>query len=108
MSKRPLALADLKRLAKSYASALSARPIPELFGVTDGKAVGTFVEQGFKSHLQARFDFEVGNAANGIDLPSLGVDLKVTSIRQPQSSCPFKAASQKVFGLGYHRSEERV
>jgi hypothetical protein len=26
----------------------------------------------------------------------------VTSIRQPQSSCPFKSAIQKVFGLGYH------
>jgi len=28
--------------------------------------------------------------------------IKVTSIKQPQSSCPFKSASQKVFGLGYH------
>lgn len=32
----------------------------------------------------------------------LSVDVKVTSIRQPQSSCPFRSASQKVFGLGYH------
>jgi hypothetical protein len=31
----------------------------------------------------------------------LNVDLKVTSIRQPQSSCPFRSARQKVFGLGY-------
>ncbi|MFQ5853194.1 MAG: restriction endonuclease, partial [Candidatus Binatia bacterium] len=37
----------------------------------------------------------------GIDFPELGVDLKVTSIRQPQSSCPFKAAKQKIYGLGY-------
>jgi hypothetical protein len=27
--------------------------------------------------------------------------MKVTSIRQPQSSCPFKSARQKVYGLGY-------
>lgn len=27
--------------------------------------------------------------------------MKVTSIRQPQSSCPFKSARQKIFGLGY-------
>ena len=27
--------------------------------------------------------------------------MKVTSIRQPQSSCPFKTARQKVYGLGY-------
>lgn len=26
----------------------------------------------------------------------------MTSIRQPQSSCPFRNASQKVYGLGYH------
>ncbi|MFV1967179.1 MAG: hypothetical protein ACC628_17255 [Pirellulaceae bacterium] len=29
------------------------------------------------------------------------MDLKVTSIKQPQSSCPFKHARQKIFGLGY-------
>ena len=28
--------------------------------------------------------------------------MKVTSVKQPQSSCPFKGASQKVYGLGYH------
>lgn len=28
--------------------------------------------------------------------------MKVTSIKQPQSSCPFKSATQKIFGLGYH------
>lgn len=27
--------------------------------------------------------------------------MKVTSIHQPQSSCPFKAARQKIYGLGY-------
>jgi hypothetical protein len=27
--------------------------------------------------------------------------MKVTSVRQPQSSCPYKAARQKVYGLGY-------
>ncbi len=27
--------------------------------------------------------------------------MKVTSAKQPQSSCPFKTARQKIFGLGY-------
>jgi hypothetical protein len=49
-----------------------------------------------------RFDYIVGSAASGIDFPALEVDLKVTSIRQPQSSCPFRSASQKVYGLGYN------
>ena len=29
-------------------------------------------------------------------------DIKVTSIVQPQSSCPFRDAKQKIFGLGYN------
>ena len=29
------------------------------------------------------------------------MDLKVTSHRQPQSSCPYKSARQKLYGLGY-------
>ncbi len=29
-------------------------------------------------------------------------DIKVTSIKQPQSSCPFRDAKQKIFGLGYN------
>ncbi|MEQ9486209.1 MAG: hypothetical protein RIG27_28545 [Coleofasciculus sp. F4-SAH-05] len=45
--------------------------------------------------------YEVGSSASGIDFPGLQVDMKVTSIRQPQSSCPFKSARQKIFGLGY-------
>lgn len=28
--------------------------------------------------------------------------MKVTSIKQPQSSCPYKDAAQKVYGLGYN------
>lgn len=45
---------------------------------------------------------EVGNSANGLDLPSVNTDIKVTSIKQPQSSCPFKDSKQKIFGLGYN------
>lgn len=36
-----------------------------------------------------------------MDFPGLNVDIKVTSVRQPQSSCPFKKARQKIYGLGY-------
>lgn len=72
-----------------------------LFGITDGKAVGTYLEHKFQKHLSAKHSYERGNSARGIDFPALGVDIKVTSIRQPQSSCPFKSASQKIYGLGY-------
>jgi hypothetical protein len=59
------------------------------------------LEHKFKAYLRRRYEFEEGNAASGIDFPDLSVDMKVTSIKQPQSSCPFKSARQKVFGLGY-------
>ena len=74
----------------------------ELFGVTDGKAVGTFVEHLFQQYLMERYDLTIGNSANGLDLPSVNTDIKVTSIKQPQSSCPFKDSKQKIFGLGYN------
>ncbi len=74
---------------------------PLLFGVTDGKAVGTYLEQKFRNYLALSYEYMLGNSASGIDFPSLNVDMKVTSIRQPQSSCPFKSARQKIFGLGY-------
>lgn len=96
-----LTLDLFREAAKEFASNLAATPLPELYGATDGKAVGTKVESMFKDFLMARYDFAVGNAANGLDFPSLNLDLKVTSIRQPQSSCPFRAASQKIYGLGY-------
>ncbi|MEM7093695.1 MAG: restriction endonuclease [Actinomycetota bacterium] len=87
--------------AAEYAKALSRADIESLFGVTDGKAVGTFVEHQFNAYLSDRFAYEPGNSARGIDFPDLGIDLKVTSTRQPQSSCPFRDATQKVYGLGY-------
>ena len=69
--------------------------------MTDGKAVGTYVEAKFQHHLRSRYEFQLGSAAKGIDFPELNVDLKVTSAKQPQSSCPFRSARQKIFGLGY-------
>ena len=35
-------------------------------------------------------------------LKNINTDIKVTSIKQPQSSSPFKNAQQKIFGLGYN------
>ena len=97
-----LTIAKLCTEAKIFSSEESLHPEPSLFGVTDGKAVGTYLEHKFRAYLLERgYVFEAGNSASGIDFPSLGVDMKVTSIRQPQSSCPFKSARQKIYGLGY-------
>lgn len=87
--------------AALFSAAESTHSEPALFGVTDGKAVGTYLEHKFVAYLMDRYSFASGNSASGIDIPTLNVDIKVTSIRQPQSSCPFKTARQKIFGLGY-------
>jgi hypothetical protein len=104
MSKKQLSIKDLLSLAKQFCEQESQTPNSELFGVTDGKAVGTYIEHKFKDFLLSKYDLTIGNAASGIDLPSpeINTDIKVTSITQPQSSCPFKNAQQKIFGLGYN------
>lgn len=35
-------------------------------------------------------------------MPAVNTDIKVTSIKQPQSSCPYKDSKQKIYGLGYN------
>ncbi|NJL20765.1 MAG: restriction endonuclease [Leptolyngbyaceae cyanobacterium SM1_3_5] len=87
--------------AAIFSSIESQHSEPILYGITDGKAIGTYLEQKFKLYLKERYEFAEGNSASGIDFPGLLVDVKVTSIKQPQSSCPFKSARQKIFGLGY-------
>ncbi len=100
--KKGLTISDLVECANEFCVRESGVYRDELFGVTDGKAIGTFVEHLFKSFLSERYDLTVGNSANGLDLPSVNTDIKVTSIRQPQSSCPYKDSRQKIYGLGYN------
>src|SRR6266446_7046680 len=102
--KKKLTIKDLIKEAQGFCVAQSKFKHKELFGVTDGKAVGTLIEQKFQKHLNDKYQVTIGSSASGIDLPSsdISTDIKVTSIKQPQSSCPFKDAKQKIFGLGYN------
>lgn len=40
---RPLTLAELKLAARDFVRELSLTPIADLYGATDGKAIGTYV-----------------------------------------------------------------
>lgn len=100
--KTELTLGALQTEATKFAKMESSHFEPVLFGVNDGKAIGTYLEHKFRAYLGVNFNFGVGNAVLGIDLPGLDVDIKTTSVKQPQSSCPFRSARQKVYGLGYH------
>lgn len=79
----------------------SAHPEPTIDGVADGKAIGNDLEHKSQRHLESHDIHAPGDSAVGIDFPGLSVDMKVTSIRRPQSSRPFKNARRKIVGLGY-------
>ncbi len=102
--KPQLSIQHLIDEAKIFCEMESKYENKELFGITDGKAVGTFIEHKFQNHLAAKYEYQKGSSANGIDFPSrsLNTDVKVTSVKQPQSSCPFRNARQKIYGLGYN------
>jgi len=100
-SKTDLSIDMLLREAKAFVAIESSHNEPSLFGVTDGKRVGTYLEHKFQDMLSEKHHYMRGNSAQGIDFPELGIDIKVTSIEQPQSSCPYKSARQKIYGLGY-------
>lgn len=91
----------LKTAVKNFVEEFSGTSTTVLYGVTDGKAVGAHVEHAFHQFLENRYSYEPGSSASGLDFPELQIDLKVTSIRQPQSSSPFRSASEKVYGLEY-------
>ncbi len=102
--KQKLALNMLISEAKKFCEIEAKKNHIQLWGTTDGKAVGTYVEHKFKQYLKEKYEFTIGNSASGIDLPDydINTDIKVTSIKQPQSSCPYKDSKQKIFGLGYN------
>ncbi len=101
---RKLTVDILKNEAKTFSVVESDHNEPSIFGSTDGKAVGTYLEHKFQKYLEEKYIFEKGNSASGIDFPgeNINTDIKVTSITQPQSSCPFRSARQKIYGLGYN------
>ncbi len=100
--KKKLTIQSLITEAERFCGLNSGVYKAELYGVTDGKAIGTFVEHLFQRFLGERYDTPVGNSASGLDLPSVNTDIKVTSLNRPQSSCPFRDSKQKIYGLGYN------
>jgi hypothetical protein len=58
MTKPPLTIEHLLSLAKQFCEQESKTPNNELFGVTDGKAVGTHIEHKFKNFLLTKYDMD--------------------------------------------------
>ena len=95
---------SLIKEAELFCARESIKKHPELLGINDGKSIGTFIEHEFKKYLESKYEFNMGSSAQGIDFPdkNINTDLKVTSSRKPQNSCPFRDARQKIYGLGYN------
>jgi hypothetical protein len=75
-----LTVALLKSEAKAFARKESGHKEKSLYGVTDGKAVGTYLEHKFQEMLLGKYEYARGSSAKGIDFPKLDVDIKVTSL----------------------------
>lgn len=99
---KKLNIKELVIAAKEFCTKEDGVYREELFGVTDGKKVGTIVEHLFQDFLRDRYEMMAGSSAKGLDLPSVNTDIKVTSVVQPQSSCPYRDSKQKIYGLGYN------
>ncbi len=99
----PQSVEPIIEQARVFSEDFARASHPDLLGVDNGKTVGTYIEFAFKKSLHDIGIIEAteGNAARGIDLPSFNMDIKVTSVRQPQSSSPFASFKQKIEGLGY-------
>ncbi|MCL1827575.1 MAG: type II restriction endonuclease [Candidatus Cloacimonetes bacterium] len=94
----------MKKEAKKFSIIESKYEESSIYSTSDGRAIGTYLEHKFQAFLERKYTYARRNSARGKDFPdeSLNTDIKVTSINQPQSSCPFKSARQKIFGLGYN------
>jgi hypothetical protein len=81
--KQKLTIKHLLKEAQIFCAEQSKFQHKELFGVTDGKAVGTLIEQEFQKNLNDKYQVTIGSSASGIDLPSDSIltDIKVTSIK---------------------------
>lgn len=99
-----LTITKLRKEAIAFCKRESNIIHDNLVGVTDGKAVGTYIEHKFEEYLKNKYKVTVGSSAKGIDLPDkeINTDIKVTSVKKPQSSSPFKNIEQKIYGLGYN------
>jgi hypothetical protein len=99
-----LSIDSLIEEARRFSSTMSRAHHESIVGATDGKKIGTYIELKFKETIGPKYSVTIGNAAEGIDFPDphINTDMKTTFITQPQSSCPFRNARQKIFGLGYN------
>ena len=66
-----LTLKDICLEANNFANIESKHEEKKLYGITDGKAIGTYLEHKFKNYLKNNYTFKDGSSSKGIDFPEL-------------------------------------
>jgi hypothetical protein len=59
--KQKLTINILVKEAKAFCRKESKFDNPYLFGITDGKAVGTFIEHKFQNYLSLKYEYIIGS-----------------------------------------------
>ena len=114
--KPDLTVESLCSEARAFAAQESTYAEPSLYGVTDGKAVGTYFEHKFQAYLHERYNYVEGSSARGFDFPELGVNFttghflpskfpqgKRQESRSLQSKGDQEAATPS--GINFHHSD---
>jgi hypothetical protein len=60
---RDLTIDSLKTEARGFADIESSHSEPALFGVDNGKTVGTYCEHKFQAYLHGKYEYEEGSSA---------------------------------------------
>ena len=68
--KPKLTIEKLRAEAKLFCITESKIKNSELYGITDGKAVGTYVEHKFQQQLKSKYSVTIGSSASGILPPT--------------------------------------
>ncbi len=87
---RKLTIKTLIKEAELFCIEQSRFQHKELFGVTDGKAVGTLIEQKFQKQLNEKYEVAIGSSASGVDLPSDDILVRRETGRRSRGESPLQ------------------
>ena len=101
-----LTLEKLQKGAAAFALVESRSDEPALYGVTDGKAVGTYLEHKFRSCLIENYEFEAGNIADALlqSKPAQDGHLRKPQIWMQYKEMGFREA-ELTQGVNEHRRQ---
>lgn len=78
--KQKLTVDLLAEEAEQFCISMSRIRHGNIVGITDGKAIGTYVEHGFKEVLAQKYSVTTGSSAKGIDFPDPQINTDMEDI----------------------------